>query len=101
MKRLENRAEIHEKKHMEKGNQLRLVPTLEVVNLSICFYFKNFEGLFTLLDSVSKPAWFIVMWVYLINKLTINVISNGFLMVRLTSRVYLGRRSVQQLDEEL
>ena len=48
MKRLENRAENHEKKHMEKGNQLRLVPTLEVVNLSICFYFKNFEGLFTL-----------------------------------------------------
>ena len=48
MKRLENRAENHEKKHMEKGNQLRLVPNLEVVNLSICFYFKNFEGLFTL-----------------------------------------------------
>lgn len=58
MKRLENRAENHEKKDMEKGNQLRLVPTLEVVNSSICFYFKNFEGLFTLLDSVSKPAWF-------------------------------------------
>jgi len=64
MKRLENRAEIHEKKHMEKGNQLQPVPTLEVVNSSICFYFEILKVCLLFWIPFQNPPGFLVMGLF-------------------------------------